>query len=331
MHTVSHRRRWVAPLLVILAALAILVPSGRVAAQVTYPARPAEGESIVDEANLIDAADETAIRAIAAKLLPDKDIAIIVVTVESLARHNAAGQSIESYATGLFNHYGIGTKARNYGVLLLVSQADRKVRIELGDAYSRDRNDAAMQIISTAIIPEFRRGDSSQGIRAGVESLDQMARREAVPLTMGGQPTNAPSPATLPSGTANNQSPAEASQPVGGGGGLLNLFGCGTLPIIILVVLALTIGRRLFGGRRAPTYGYGGRSRSGSMLPGMLLGYGLSRLGGGGGSGLGGLGGLGGGGFGGRGGGGGFGGSSFGGGRSFGGGFSGGGGATGSW
>ena len=41
-------------------------------------------------------------------------------------------ESIEAFATALFNTYGIGNMPKNNGVLLLVAVRDRKARIELG-------------------------------------------------------------------------------------------------------------------------------------------------------------------------------------------------------
>src|SRR5437588_3428101 len=52
---------------------------------------------------------------------------IAVVTIKSLD-----GSDIESYAVELFKKWGIGSKASDHGVLILLAVQDRKYRIEVG-------------------------------------------------------------------------------------------------------------------------------------------------------------------------------------------------------
>ena len=42
------------------------------------------------------------------------------------------GQSIEDYAEDLFDRWGVGTKEKDSGALLVIAMAERKVRIEVG-------------------------------------------------------------------------------------------------------------------------------------------------------------------------------------------------------
>jgi uncharacterized protein len=148
--------------------------------------RPGERDFIVDKANMLADADEQRIRQIADKLLTDKAAPIIVVTIESMAAHGGAGLRIETFARLLFDQWGIGPAtlgdvAWNRGMLLLVSQADRQARIELGAGWRRDHDAAAQQIMDEQIIARFKQGDFSGGIVAGVESLDHMARDLELP------------------------------------------------------------------------------------------------------------------------------------------------------
>ena len=52
---------------------------------------------------------------------------IAVVTVKTLD-----GSDIESYAVALFKQWGIGAKATDHGVLILLATQDRRYRIEVG-------------------------------------------------------------------------------------------------------------------------------------------------------------------------------------------------------
>ena len=148
--------------------------------------RPGEREFTRDQAHMIDAADEQAIRKIGDKLLTDKATPIIVVTIESMAAYGGAGLRIETFATLLFNqweigHEKLGGQVWNTGILLLVAKEDRKARIELGAGWKREKDALCERIMDEQIIPRFKQGEFSAGIRAGVEALDKMARDLQLP------------------------------------------------------------------------------------------------------------------------------------------------------
>ena len=88
--------------------------------------------------------------------------------------HRVLGGSknrFESYATSLFNHWKIGNRKENDGVMLLVAKADRKVRIELGAGYGSSMNRSMKQVIDHTIVPEFKRGAFGKGIYKGTFAL----------------------------------------------------------------------------------------------------------------------------------------------------------------
>ncbi len=167
---------------------AILLPddaAAQAAGQITVP-RPGQREFIADRADLIAPADEEKIRTLCDSLLTDKATPIIVVTIESMAQYGGEAMRIETFAMLLFNEWGIGHaelkgQSWNTGILLLVSKADRKARIELGAYWRHEQDVLAQQIMNEQLIPRFKRGDFSGGIVAGVESLDRMARGLTVP------------------------------------------------------------------------------------------------------------------------------------------------------
>jgi uncharacterized protein len=146
---------------------------------------------ITDQANLIAPEDEKQINTLAAKLLQAKATPIIVVTIPSMAAVGGQpGMDIESFARQLFDDWGIGhpeirsgntTKKWNTGILLLVSEGDRKARIELGAGWAHKRDTASQQIMDDLIIPQFKKGDFSQGILLGVQALNNMCRDLELP------------------------------------------------------------------------------------------------------------------------------------------------------
>ncbi|MFO0920960.1 MAG: TPM domain-containing protein [Pirellulales bacterium] len=143
---------------------------------------PGDREFLRDLAEMIDPEDETKIQEVANQLLTDRATPIIVVTIDSMAEHGGGNTTIESFAMTLFNQWGIGhEKLGNQGILLLVSQMDRKARIELGKGWGRDQDALCQQIMNETIIPRFKQGHFSDGILQGVIALDKMARGEPLP------------------------------------------------------------------------------------------------------------------------------------------------------
>jgi uncharacterized membrane protein YgcG len=318
--------------LLLAVAVLLLGFTTPVAAQVTYPPRIGEREFVGDFADLIDPADEEQIKAAASKLLTEQGIPLVVVTINSMADYGAKNWPIERYAMNLFAEWGIGSPERNAGVLLLVSKNDRKVRIEMGAAFTHERDVFAAEVINRTIIPHFKAGRFSRGILEGAQAIAAGIGQPSGRMKAGGMTGKGSAPVTAP--------PASASSPtrtLSSGKVFSSLFGplaCLVLPLIAIVLFMLI--RRVGGGRdryttignygpvgwRGPnSYGLGGFL--GGMALGGLLGHtwgsrssrsndDSSHFGGFGGGG----GGFSGGGFS---------------GGSFGGGFSGGGGATGSW
>lgn len=148
---------------------------------VTFPEKPPEEHFYVDQARLLAPGDADSIDEIAGSLLSEEKIPILVVTIPSLVSFQAADLTIESYAAALFDEWGIGSQERNYGILLLVSVGDRKARIEFGEAWGGKHDADAQYVMDGIIVPAFKRGDFSSGIRQGVDALDKLARGLALP------------------------------------------------------------------------------------------------------------------------------------------------------
>jgi uncharacterized protein len=108
-------------------------------------------------------------------------VPLITVIIPALLSYQASHLSIESYALELFNYWGIGRQQRNYGILLLISKGDRRARIEFGAAWAHRHDFEAQQVMDTLIIPQFKEGNFSGGVLAGVRGLDALARGLALP------------------------------------------------------------------------------------------------------------------------------------------------------
>lgn len=170
---------------VVVAMLGLLTPFSAYAVNIDLE-RPGDREFIRDLANLIDPDDEEKIRELCDRLLTEKATPIIVITIDSLAKHGGDGLRIETFATLLFDQWGIGQASINQqewntGILLLVSKNDRKARIELGGGWGRREDALCRQIMDEQIIFNFKKGQFSEGIVAGVNALDKMGRQLKIP------------------------------------------------------------------------------------------------------------------------------------------------------
>lgn len=147
---------------------------------------PGDREFVRDLADMIDADAEQRIKELCDKLLTEKATPIIVVTIESMERYGGEDLRIETFATLLFNQWGIGHAELNgqdwnTGMLLLISRDDRKARIELGAGWGRREDATAKRIMDEMIIPQFKAGDFSKGIELGVDGLNNLARKLSLP------------------------------------------------------------------------------------------------------------------------------------------------------
>lgn len=149
--------------------LLLVLPAAVGQAQNGYP--PPQEAYINDYAGLLTPADAANSRALLTNLKEEHGVEATVVTIETLAAYDTGDQTIEAFATGLFNTWGIGDPTRNDGVLLLVAVAERKVRIEVGTGYESSKNEAMQEVINEHILPTFRQEDMSRGIYLGVRAI----------------------------------------------------------------------------------------------------------------------------------------------------------------
>ena len=161
----SHWRMPVSSQLNYLLVLLLLSTSYAIAA----PEFPELTGRVIDNANIVDSAAERNIE----ELLKGHEAAttnqIVVLTVRDLG-----GYDIETYGYQLGRHWGIGQKDQNNGVMLIVAQNERKVRIEVGYGLEGTLTDAiSANIINAVIVPQFKRGNFSEGVETGATSIVQ--------------------------------------------------------------------------------------------------------------------------------------------------------------
>lgn len=88
-------------------------------------------------------------------------------------------RDIESFSTDLFRLWGIGSKTRNDGLLLLIVMDQRKVRFETGYGLEGILPDVlASRIQRQEILPRMRQGDYEGAIYNGVIAVGQVIQGE---------------------------------------------------------------------------------------------------------------------------------------------------------
>ncbi|MGU5675506.1 TPM domain-containing protein [Aeromonas hydrophila] len=142
------------------------------------PTFPALSGRVVDEANLMSRKQAHQLTQKLAAFEKRSGIQLVVVSIDTLA-----GDTIEEYGYQLGRHWGIGQKGKDNGVLLLIAQDERKVRIEVGYGLEGALPDAiAANIIQTRILPAFKRGDMVAGVVAGSQAIMQALAGEYKPV-----------------------------------------------------------------------------------------------------------------------------------------------------
>ena len=129
-----------------------------------------ESATVNDFAGLLTPEDATALDRALSDLRDDTGVEGTVVTLTDRARYGGA-DGLEPFATRLFNHWGVGDAQRNNGFMLLVLTTDREARIELGRGYQNDADIIAQDITRRTLLPAFRDGRMSQGIRDGTQDI----------------------------------------------------------------------------------------------------------------------------------------------------------------
>ncbi len=124
-----------------------------------------------DFAQVMDVSDHESVRNMLKDLEYQTGIEAVVVTINSVHDYGTGDRTIESFATNLFNRWGVGHKAANNGVLMLVAVKDRKCRIELGGGYDKYYDSVMKEIIDTKMLPRFKDGNYSRGIYEGSMAL----------------------------------------------------------------------------------------------------------------------------------------------------------------
>ena len=121
---------------------------------------PTERFYINDYAKVLSEEQEDLVYDSSKSLYNESTAQIAVLIVESLD-----GADIKEYANDVFRKWGIGTKDKNNGVLILLATEDRKIRIEVGYGLEGALTDTRCgQLLDNVAIPYLKEDKFDEGI-----------------------------------------------------------------------------------------------------------------------------------------------------------------------
>lgn len=141
------------------------------------PPKPtaAAGIYVQDYAQVLSAEDKRRLLSIGQELDDKTTAQLAVVTVKTLD-----GQPIEDYALAILREWGIGSKEKNNGALIVVAVQDRRSRIEVGYGLEGLLTDGLTgRIQDQAMIPYFRKGNYAAGIVNGYAVTASIIAKDA--------------------------------------------------------------------------------------------------------------------------------------------------------
>jgi uncharacterized protein len=123
------------------------------------------------------------------------------------------GRPARTFATELFNRWGLGHSRRDDGALLFIALRDRKAEIILGDGVDTPEDVArSRELMRGSIVPAFQGGDANAAVLAGARGLKALL--ESAPINRGlGQPLALPQSPAVPQ-PSKKPAPKKESQPV---------------------------------------------------------------------------------------------------------------------
>ncbi len=139
-----------------------------------------ENTLVNDYAEVLDDALEARLKAEIQTLRDETGVQLTILTILTRSAYSHEG-SFEDFATGLFNHWGVGDAEKNDGILVLVITEDRQMRIELGDGYTFGYSNLAGRIIDNEFIPNLSDGDYGKALEVGTAAIiTDIAHRHAL-------------------------------------------------------------------------------------------------------------------------------------------------------
>ena len=137
------------------------------AAQAIAPDKLALGkEPVVDQAAMLAPAETAALNQKLRALHDANTLQGAIVLVDNLN-----GMSDFDYGMAVFKRWQLGDRARDDGLLILLSQKEHAIRIITGRGLEGDIPDLYAKKIINEMVPQFKQGHFAAGLNSGVDTL----------------------------------------------------------------------------------------------------------------------------------------------------------------
>lgn len=161
------RSSYLAPLSSGLVALFGLATLAAIATARDIPSRLAARGPVVDEAGLMSGRERQVLAALIHKVRRERGPQFGILTVTSLE-----GEPIETFSIRVAEAWKLGSEERDDGLLIVITKAERGVRIEVGGGLEGEITDVeAGRVIRHVLTPAFRKGAFGQGLISAVAVL----------------------------------------------------------------------------------------------------------------------------------------------------------------
>jgi uncharacterized protein len=131
---------------------------------------------VIDEVSLLQADHKDEISNLVQKIRNNQGPQIQIYITESLQ-----GLPIEKASIDIVDQWKLGDAKRDDGLLFLVAPRERKIRIEVGQGLEGFIPDVyAKRINEDIVVPLFRQGQMSEGVRRGVLAVVALLEKEGV-------------------------------------------------------------------------------------------------------------------------------------------------------
>ena len=126
---------------------------------------PGYSSYVNDYAGVISEKDKTSMEEVAKEVEEKTGAQIAVLTVKNMSPYT----SIDDFSMAVAEKWKVGQKGKDNGIIIVLAMEERKIKIEVGYGLEGIINDAkAGRILDNNVIPYFRGGDFSAGLRRGM-------------------------------------------------------------------------------------------------------------------------------------------------------------------
>jgi uncharacterized protein len=173
-------------ILICILLLVLVYDSTMVNADVNIP-RPSAFKYANDYVGILDQPTRDYIVSVGKELEDKTGAQSIIVIINSLE-----GTDIESYSFELFRSWGIGTKEKNNGLLILLALNDRRWKVEVGKGLEGAITDiGSARVMEEFAVPFFQSGNYGEGLKQSYSKYaDSIALENGVTLEKNIRPTS---------------------------------------------------------------------------------------------------------------------------------------------